>query len=730
MKLIYKLILINILLPLLVIFIVIEIMQAQGVKAAELRVQEELMSQLRYISATIEGHLNETTQYLQDQARLEANTELFYSAVDSLDESIWNAIPEYQFWRKSFAGGESLENDIVRTFLFFKGIGAELSTERPLFSKGFDSDSPQWYRETVKANGVYYSAPFIDPVEGDLRIIVAYPVYKDNQSEGNEADIIGAAGIEFDLSDIQKLIIDFEREYNIIVSLYDINGAILFNNDYRESEAIKNNKEEIRTFFDLSASSGKARSAEEIQAAFKMLSSGEGSFITMQDEEKLVYTYSPFADRKFIITITQLFSARGEVLVESAVNSNAIVGAIFFALVIIMTLFINFAVIKNIKRAGNALATISEGDADLSAEIEVRTKDEVGKLGSSFNKFVAKLKGWILQILEIINDTDSVSIQVASSTEETTASVEEAKAILKSIGAEVDILEQSTTETVTSIRQIDSNISSMNNKIIEQASMVQESTAAITEMIASLGNISSITKNKLQATNNLNILAAGGKTQIDNTLDVFKQVVTHIDTIQDMADSIEAIASQTNLLSMNAAIEAAHAGESGKGFAVVAEEIRKLAETAAQSSAAISNTIHDITASIEDTDENVKKASNVFDEISREISDTLNAFSEIEQSISELNAGSQQILQATHEINSSTTEVQTGSREVLDGTRNILKSSEAVKQVSEKVQNGIKEVASGNDEILSAMQGMIELTYKLDSIVSQLKQQFGGFKIE
>ena len=733
MKLIFKLILINILVPLLIIFIVIEIMQARGVASAELRVQEELVFQLRHISAKIEETLAGRTQYLQDQARLETNNELFNSAVDSFDENIWNTIPEYNNWKSSFACGESFEDDIIRTFLAFKGIPIELSREWRPVPADFNSNEQTWYSETVNRNGLYFSEPFMDPEQGeDLRIKMAYPVYSSKLS-GDSADIIGVAGIEFDLSEIQNLIHEFEKEYKLLISIYDKSGAVLYNSEHEQILGVKDVEKEaghIQTFLDLAVASNKAQSAEAVMASFSRLGASEGSFITSQGEDKLVYAHSPLADRKWVITVTQPFSARGETLVTEAVNSNAVIGAIFFAMIIMMTVFINFAVVRNIIKAGNALEKISEGDADLTARIEVRSKDEVGKLGRSFNRFIDKLKDWVLQITGIITDTGSISMQVASSTEETTASVEEAKAILKSIGNEVDILEQSTTETVTSIRQIDSNISSMNNKITEQASMVQESTAAITEMIASLGNISSITKIKLQDTNNLNLLAAGGKTQIDNTLDVFKQVVTHIDTIQDMSDSIEAIASQTNLLSMNAAIEAAHAGESGKGFAVVAEEIRKLAETASQSSSTISKTIHDVTGAIEATDESVQKASTVFDEISGEITDTVNAFSEIEKSISELNAGSQQILQATHEINSSTVEVQAGSREVLDGTKNILKSSEAVQQVSEKVQNGMKEVAAGNDEILAAMQGMIELTYKLDSIVTQLTQQFGGFRIE
>lgn len=399
---------------------------------------------------------------------------------------------------------------------------------------------------------------------------------------------------------------------------------------------------------------------------------------------------------------------------------------VIFAVIIVMTLL----VVRNINKTSNMLENISQGDGDLTQNLEVHTKDEIKDMSNSFNQFVGKLRFLIIDAKKSIEGTNQIKQDISAGTEETTSAIEEISATLNSIGGQIYTLDKSIDNNAVAIEQVTANMGSIDNQITDQASMVEESTAAITEMIASLHNVAGVTESKKQSTTALSDVADEGKKKIDETSSAFKKVVVQIQTIQEMADTIKGIASQTNLLSMNAAIEAAHAGDAGKGFAVVADEIRKLAETSASSSSNITKMIKEIIASVDTADTNVDATSMAFDSILNEIVDTVNAFSEIEASVSELTIGGQQVLEASNQINEVTSQIKAGSNEIKDGVQSMLRSSDMIKEVSEKVTSGMAEAQTGAGEIVHSMQLMVELSQKLDSIVGELQKDFSVFKTE
>ena len=734
-KLLFKIIIFNIIIPMVLVTGALTYWQSKSAKSVEVQVKAQVEDQMDYVAERINSQLIEKQQYLEDKARMFSTIELYYSAINSNNREDWEAIPAYQQWTKDFAIGSVEESDIIDTYVGYKGIDRALDDKWVNLPPGYNSNTRDWFTETVAVNGFHITSPYISANvdNSTMSVTMGYPIYKRGITEGGASDIIGVAALNLDINEIGAIVSELEQRFQSMINLYDINGAVLFDETYESMVAagtIQPEPGQIMKYSDyiMQMSSGLTREAAE--ASFNRMASEKGSYIQEYNGRKLIVGHMTMGGGSWILNMTQPFEVNGGALLQAEEMSNITTGATLLVVLIISTILINFLIVKNIIRSSAALERISEGDADLTASIEVSTRDEIGRLGISFNSFVGKLKGWIVQIKDVISETDSVSMQVASSTEETTAAVEEASAILQSISSEVDNLDNSIAQTVSAIEQINSNVTSMDSQITDQASMVEESTAAITEMIASLANVGAITKNKQKATEELSRVAMEGKQQIENTLDIFKQVVVNISSIQEMADSINAISSQTNLLSMNAAIEAAHAGDAGKGFAVVAEEIRKLAETAAQSSANITSMISSVTESVNLTDESVKKTSNMFDEINREVIDTVNAFTEIEHSITELNIGSQQVLQSSEEISTVTNNIQSGSNEIKNGAESILNSSGVVRDVSQKVNSGMKEVTTGNNEILNAMQIMVDHSKKLDSIVNQLKEQFGGFKTE
>lgn len=457
----------------------------------------------------------------------------------------------------------------------------------------------------------------------------------------------------------------------------------------------------------------------------------DGEFI---EYEVTVGPYAGEMKRIYVIKFSDITVASGPVLSEFEAplvelrNEILIFSGIIVIILSLATFILVSFVTKNINSIKDELVEISSGDADLTQTLSINSNDETRKLADGFNVFVVKLRDLIRSVKMSIDKTDEIKDNVVSSSEETSSAVEQINANLESISSQMRSLDNNINSTVSSIEQIDASISSFDEQIVNQASMVEESTAAITEMIASLNNVSNITSNKKRSTQKLADVTDEGKEKFDLTNNTFAEVVQQIESIQEMAETINNIAAQTNLLSMNAAIEAAHAGDAGRGFAVVAEEIRKLADSASESSTRITKSIKNITESVSKTDENVKLTSQAFDAISGEIMSTVNAFNEIEASMSELSVGGNQVLEASQEINNITNNIKNSSAEIKDGATTIVASSEEIKNISSNVTSGMAESQIGIGEIVQSMQLLVKSSQNLSEIVSALKTEFGQFK--
>lgn len=737
MKLIYKLIFINLLIPMIMITLIIAVLQTRSRQSAEAEVKKALELQLGYAVSEIETLIALKKQYLMDQAGLSTTVLLYDDAKDTNDPSYWESLEEYRRWSLDFASTEKLQKDVDNTYVGYKGIAPTIEPQWEAMPDDYDTNVRPWYTMAVEKNGFVITPPYRyqNLNNTNIGLSMGYPIYRKgvNAGTGSARDIIGVAGIDVSLTQIKMTCRRLENDLSVVIGIYDRDGAILYDGDYQamvSAGELEPPEREVMHFADfLTAVEGES-SREANRELFDTLKGPPGSFMLDFAGEPVVLAHTTMLDERWIVSISQPFAVQGGPVLRDELWGNLSIGIILFIILAISTALIRLILIKNIVRSGEALSGIAEGDADLTVRMESRSKDEIGRMAESFNAFVGKMRNWVNQITGVISETDEVGAQLSSSTEETTASLEEASAIFRSIEEEGRTLGRSIAETVSAIEQINGNIGSIDSQIEDQASMVEESTAAITQMIASLGNVDGITKNKKEATRALSKISDEGKKQIDETSERFSELVKSVNSIQEMADVIDGIASQTNLLSMNAAIEAAHAGDAGKGFAVVAEEIRKLAETSSESSRNITALIQKVTEMVAGSDESVRHTSRIFDEIASEVGDTVDAFSEIEHSISELNAGSRQVLKASEEINELTVQIRSGSGEINNGTASILEASTQVQEISERMLEGMGEVSIGNSEILKAMQLMVGQTERLDKIVGRLKEQFGGFKTE
>ncbi|MDR3303023.1 MAG: methyl-accepting chemotaxis protein [Treponema sp.] len=398
----------------------------------------------------------------------------------------------------------------------------------------------------------------------------------------------------------------------------------------------------------------------------------------------------------------------------------------FLIIGLIMAMIIGGFVSKPLKKILPVLADISDGN--LSKRLDVSSKDEIGDMAEKLNASISGLAGMVSKTAETTSRIREIADELSSTMKSAAASVRHISGNIRDIKETTVDQAASVTETHAMVAQIKANSGNLNASIEQQSLSVGHSSSAIEEMAANIRNVADVLHKNTESMDALFKASESGKDGIQKVSDIMKVLEQDSDGLIEASAMIQSIAAQTNLLSMNAAIEAAHAGETGKGFAVVADEIRKLAENSSNQGKSIKSVLTNLKNQISTASGLSYDSQERFNLILSLVDTVRSQEAVIKNAMDEQTVGSKQILDAIREIKDITGKVKDGSSEMMSASADILTEMDRVSGGTNAMSAKTDKIASSASHLTANIEQLNAITQETKERVSKLSGDVSQFK--